>query len=239
MKKAEFTRRYTTDVQYEFEEYTVSAELEDDADLREVMAALKADIEAIHAGESSAGSPTEDAGQDTEEENEDPKPVKTGKKSKRSRTTTPKEEPEDEEETEDDDGGDETEDEDGDEGNDDGEESEESPDEEEEESPKVTGKKKSGTAKTGQDSKTKTEATSGKKGFKKKPQAYQRGNETHKELFSNVLKKVAPNWKKSFESKAQAKTTSKKMEGSEFLDENGKTLASFEAAVKKLMGKFK
>jgi hypothetical protein len=74
-----------------------------------------------------------------------------------------------------------------------------------------------------------------KKSFKKKPQTYQRSNEAHKEIFSNVLKAVAPDWKKSFESKAQAKKVSQKMVGEEFLDEDGNVVASFTEAVRKAM----
>jgi len=49
---------------------------------------------------------------------------------------------------------------------------------------------------------------------------------------------VAPKWKSSFESKAHAKKVSQKLNGKDFLDENGKVLSSFEAEAKKLMGKF-
>lgn len=73
--------------------------------------------------------------------------------------------------------------------------------------------------------------------FKKKAQVYQRSNETHKELFSNVLKSVAPDWKKTEASKAKAKSASQKMDGKEFLNEEGEVLPAFKAEVKKLMGK--
>lgn len=71
--------------------------------------------------------------------------------------------------------------------------------------------------------------------FKKKPQSYSRASEQHKEIFSGVLKSVAPNWKKSEASKLKAKQVSQKMEGKEFLDETGDVLSSFTAEVKKLM----
>lgn len=228
MRKVNFTRRYTTDVSYEYEEYTVSTEVEDGDDIRSVMAALKADVEAAHLGESSS---TDDAGTDEEELPEEESDKKPSKKSKRSRTTTRGKEseeaedgtdPEEETEETDDDTGSETETED-----DAGEEAEE-------EAPPKKSAKKSGS--TGS---SKADASPPKKAFKKKPQVYQRANETHKDLFGTVLRKVAPNWKKSFESKAHAKKVSKNLEGVEFLDENGKVLASFEADVKKQMGKFK
>lgn len=74
------------------------------------------------------------------------------------------------------------------------------------------------------------------KTFKPKPQNYSRANETHKEIFSNLLKSVAPDWKKSFESKELAKSTSKKMDGTAFLDADGEVIAEFKSKVKKMMG---
>ncbi len=80
-----------------------------------------------------------------------------------------------------------------------------------------------------------TSATSKTKKFKKKAQVYQRSNETHKEIFSSVMTKATPDWKKTTESKAKAKNTSMKMEGKDFLDEDGEVLKEFSAEVKKLM----
>lgn len=73
------------------------------------------------------------------------------------------------------------------------------------------------------------------KTFKKKPQVYQRSNETHKEIFSGVMKKAAPDWKKTPESKDKAKQVSMTLEGENFLDEEGSVLPEFQAEVKKLM----
>lgn len=75
----------------------------------------------------------------------------------------------------------------------------------------------------------------GKK-FKKQTLGYQRVNETHKEIFSGLLKEVCPDWKKSEASKIKAKAVSQKMEGAEFLDEQGNVLESFKHSVKKQMG---
>lgn len=86
---------------------------------------------------------------------------------------------------------------------------------------------------SGKDSAAKKE--SGKKSFRKKPQAYNRAIEQHKEIFSSVLRSVAPTWKKDEASKKKAKLTSEKMEGVDFLDENGDVLSSFKEAVKKSM----
>lgn len=75
----------------------------------------------------------------------------------------------------------------------------------------------------------------GKKTFKKKPQAYSRASEQHKEIFSSLLKSVAPDWKKTPDSKEKGKAVSQKMEGEEFLDESGEVLPEFKAAVKSFM----
>lgn len=87
--------------------------------------------------------------------------------------------------------------------------------------------------------KGKSESTSGKK-YRSKAQDYNREIEQHKEIFSGVLKSVNPDWKKSEASKNKAKEVSQKMEGKEFLDANGEVLDSFTADMKKLlMGKSK
>ncbi len=86
--------------------------------------------------------------------------------------------------------------------------------------------------------KTKPKAKSKKpKKFKSKAQAYDRANETHKEIFSSLLKSVAPDWKKTPESKVKAKIVSEKLEGEDFLDADGEVLPEFKASVKKAMGK--
>lgn len=223
--EARFTRRYNVG-QYEHEEYTVIAQLEEDDSIVDALVELKSDVQKAYAGEASAssGAGTEDA--DTEDEN---KPAKRSKKSSKSRTTT-RSEDEEADENEDEDGGDETDtDSEEETDEDESEDSEESEDESEEEDAPAKKPAKKTPSKDG---------AKGSKKFKKKPQVYQRANETHKDIFSATLKKVAPNWKKSFEAKAHAKKVSQKLEGKEFLDENGKVLPSFEAEVKKAMGKF-
>jgi outer membrane biosynthesis protein TonB len=78
-------------------------------------------------------------------------------------------------------------------------------------------------------------APTSKKSFKKKPEVYQRTNSTHKDIFAETLKTVAPDWKKTTASKAKAKEASLEMEGKDFLDDKGNVLAAFKTAVKKLM----
>lgn len=108
------------------------------------------------------------------------------------------------------------------------EESSEEEVEEEEAPPKEDKNAKKSTGKT---------APSGekKKTFKKKPAAYSRSSEQHKELFSAILKEVSPDWKKSEDKKARAKVVSQKMEGKDFLDSDGDVLPEFKAEVKKMM----
>lgn len=74
----------------------------------------------------------------------------------------------------------------------------------------------------------------GKK-FKKKSATYSRSNEVHKKLFSEELTKINPKWNKTDAGKTTAKSLSKKMDGTEFLDDDGKVLAAFKSAMKKGM----
>lgn len=221
--KVIYNRRIRTG-DYEHEDYTVEAELDDD-NVVEALTSLKANVQEAFSGEASSA---DDPGQEEEETEEDPKPAKGSKKSNKSRTTTrggktADDEAEEEEETEEENSEEETEESEED-GSEDSDEEEESEEEEEQEDPPPK--------------KTKTASKGGSKGFKKKPQPYQRTNETHKDIFSLTLKKIAPKWKSSTASKTHAKNVSKKMNGKDFLDENGKVLASFEAETKKLMGKY-
>lgn len=219
--EVKFTRRYNVG-QYEHEEYTVTAQLDDDS-VVDALSELKSDVQKAYAGEAS------EPGQDTDEETGTSKRGKKGKKSKQQSTTAPSEDDTEAEDEETEDAGGEETEEDSEETEE--SESEDSDDEESEEETEEEPPAKKGRSNAG------AKVSKGKS-FKKKPQAYQRSNETHKDIFSGVLKKVAPNWKKSFESKAHAKKVSQKLEGKEFLDESGKVLASFEAEAKKAMGKF-
>lgn len=191
-----FTRRYNV-AQYEHEEYSVTALLEEDDDAVEGLQKLKADVAAAYGGACSSGESEPDES-DTDESSEE----ETG------------EEDTDVEDSETD------------------SESDESEEEAEEEAPAPAAK----AAKSAKAPKS-TAGTKGGKKFKAKPQVYDRNNETHKELFSGVLKVVAPDWKKTADSKAKAKTVSQKMVGKEFLDANGEVVAAFKTEVKKLMGK--
>lgn len=193
VSEARFQKRYNV-AQYEHEEYSLTAVVDEDESAVEVLAQLKADIQEAYDGAASG--------------NAEPEPEEEKPKKKKSKAKA--EESEDEESAEDQETDEATEE----------EESEETESEETEET-------------EGEEDEKPVKA---KKGFKKKPQAYQRSNETHKDIFtSRVLKAVAPDWKKTTESKAKAKKVSMKLEGEDFLDESGEVLASFKAAAKKLM----
>lgn len=182
---AKFVRKYNVG-QYESEEYTLEANIDEGENAIDVLKALKAEVAAAHAGEEAP-------------EKEEEKPA--AKKAKAKKEAPPVEE----DDSDDDD-------------SDDDDDKEEEPVE-----------KKSKLAPV------KSPAAPTKKGFKKKPQSYNRDNEQHKEIFSTLLKEVAPEWKKSDAGKAKAKTSSVKMVGKDFLDSSGEVLSSFKAEVKKLM----
>lgn len=122
---------------------------------------------------------------------------------------------------------DETEDDESDEDEGDDEDSED--DEDEESDKKKSSKKKPAKGKDAAADKK------GKKKFKAKPQNYARENDTHREIFSTVLRSVAPSWKKDAKTKKLAKDVSVKLDGENFLDADGKVLASFKQSVKKHM----
>lgn len=185
VSEAKFTRRYNV-AQYEHEEYSLSAVVEDNETGVEVLQQLKAEVEAAKSGNAVQ------AAEPAAKKNKKPKPASTTKESDESENgeSDTAADPSDTDSDTDDDADD------------------------VEETPAEKRKK-----------------------FKKKPQVYQRSNDAHKELFSGVLKAVAPDWKKSPESKAKAKSVSQKLEGQEFLDESGEILPDFKAQVKKHMGK--
>lgn len=92
-----------------------------------------------------------------------------------------------------------------------------------------------GKSSKGEASPKETTKKEGKKSFKRKPQAYDRSIEQHKEIFSGALRSIAPDWKSSEDSKKKAKKSSETLEGEEFLDENGEVLDTFKQKLKKLM----
>lgn len=227
---AKFTRRFVI-ADYEHEEYTLSAQVEGKETGAQVLTALKEEVLAAYSGEE-----------------KETKPAKAAKETKEKKNgTKPKTSPVDDENTDDEDSTDEdagtdgegdqddeaADGEDGDDGDDSSDDSEgdEGEDGEDDEA-KAPVKGKAASA--GKGSKA-AEKEAPKKAFRKKPQSYNRGIEQHKEIFSGLLRTVAPDWKKSDATKAKAKKASEVMEGKEFLDENGEVLATFKAEVKKLM----
>ena len=215
--EAKFTRRYNVG-QYEHEEFTVTAMLDDKDDVVETLTMLKYDVESAHTGEGSSTSSAE-RGQDEEETSEETKPAKAGKKSSKSDTTTrgkgskattTETENETQDETSDEDDGEDQE------AGDDGEEEtidDEEGNEEEEEKPKKT-------------------QSPGKKPLKKKGSPYSRSNETHKSLLAKEFRKHFPDWKENAKREAKAKKFSRDSDGKDFLDGEGNIIPEFVKALK-------
>jgi hypothetical protein len=216
--EAKFTRRYNVG-QYEHEEFTVTAMLDDKDDVVETLTILKTDVEAAHKGEGSS-SLSDERGQDKDETNEETNSGKAGKKSSKSATmtrgkgskaTTTETESETQDETSDEDDGEDQED------GDDGEETiddEEGNEEEEKKSSK------------------KATQSPGKKSLKKKGSPYSRSNETHKSLLAKEFRKHFPDWKENAKREAKAKKFSRDMDGKDFLDGEGEIVPEFVKALK-------
>lgn len=217
--EAKFTRRYNVG-QYEHEEFTVTAMLDDKDDVVETLTILKADVESAHKGEASADS-SQEPGREEAETSEETKPAKAGKKSnpkstttrgKESKATTTETESEIQDETSDEDDGEDQE------AGDDGEEEtidDEEGNEEEEEKP----------------SKKATQSP-GKKPLKKKGSPYSRSNETHKSLLAKEFRKHFPDWKENAKREAKAKKFSRDSDGKDFLDGEGNIIPEFVKALK-------
>lgn len=218
--EAIFTRRYNTG-DFNYEEHTLTAQVEDGETGTEVLVSLKAEVNAAYTGDIAEVTET--------------KPAKVGKtKKEEKKNGKSKASSTDDEDASDEDSADEDASSDG-EGDSDDEAADAETDSDDDDSSDDS--EEDDDAKEAPAKKGKTAASSSgtKKGFKKKPQNYNRALEEHKDIFSTVLRSVAPDWKKSPESKAKAKKTSEKMEGVEFLDESGEVLESFKSQVKKLM----
>lgn len=71
------------------------------------------------------------------------------------------------------------------------------------------------------------------KKFKKKAETYSRTNEIHKKLYGETLALYDKAWKKSEKGKAAAKKVSQKLEGQDFLNEEGEVLDSFVKSLRK------
>lgn len=197
---------------YESEEIALTAVVDEDDDAAEVLADLKTKVAEANADGSIAST----------------------------KTTEPEEEEENgstDDDTETDDDSDSKNDDDGSENEDDDQGSEGDEETEDEDGdkkpPKKTGGAK-GKPKAGTKGKDKT--VGGKK-VKPKAEVYDRENGTHKDIFSNVLTSVDPNWKKSDKTKLKAKKVSEQLEGEAFLDKDGEVVSAFKQSVKKAMAK--
>lgn len=214
--EAKFTRRFNTG-EYEFEEFTLSAIVEDDETGSEVLIGLKKEVTHAFAGDV------------TKEEEENAKSNSSKNNDKNGKTTTKKAKGAADEGSDDDEASDnEASDDDNDSTEGDEDEAGDESDDGEEETKSSKGKAGAKSSKNAKDE-------GSKKTFKKKPQDYNRSIEAHKEIFSGVLRSINPDWKKSEDSKKKAKKVSEAVEGEEFLDGNGEVLDSFKALVKKKM----
>lgn len=228
INEAKLTKRYNTG-DYEFEEYTLGAVVDEKESGAEVLSELKAQINDAFVGKTA-----ETKTETKTEKKSGKKDKKEEKKNATSKTSSTDDENTDDEDSsnEDDsvDGESNQDDEttDGEDGNDSDDSSDDAEDDGDGEEDAPASKGKSGKG-------GKTEEGKGGKKFKKKPQNYNRGIEQHKEIFSGVLRSVSPDWKKSDDLKAKAKKASESMEGVSFLDEAGEVLPAFKDSVKKLM----
>lgn len=241
INEATLTKRYSTG-QYEYEEYTLGAVVDEKESGAEVLAELKKQINDAFVGKVS------------EEETEATTPPgktgkKAGKKNGKGKSNSSDDEDANDEDSQeevsgddgegdhDDEAADGEDSDDSDDSSEDGEDSSDDGEEdssEDEDSDDDSGKGSKGKAGKSGKPADKKEA-GGKKKLVKKPQAYNRGIEEHKNIFSGVLRSVSPDWKKSDATKQKAKKTSEALEGEPFLDENGEVVASFKSEVKKLM----
>jgi len=221
--EAKLTKRFNTG-DYEFEEHTLSAVVENESGAS-VLQCLREQILEAFSGEVSS----------TKEEK--PKAEKKAAKKKEEKKNAKQANPVDDEESDDEvtsseDSGDADEGAENDEATDskDRDDSDDSADDgESDETDEEAKPAKSSKASS------KPSAEKGKKSFKKKPQAYDRSIEQHKDIFSGVVRSVSPDWKKSDELKARAKKSSEEMEGENFLDENGEVYPTFKTMVARLM----
>lgn len=219
INEAKLTKRYNTG-DYEFEEYSLGAIVDDRETGVQVLKELKLQINEAFSG--SAAVQEEQIETKSSKKADKKEEKKNGKPSKGSDAKDDSNDDEDSSDedsssddkgSEDDEASDSKNDDDSDDSSNDGITSSDA--EEEEPKPKSKAEK------------------SGKK-FKKKAQTYNRGIEQHKEIFSKLLGSINPSWKQSDKTKALAKSASSDMEGKEFLDENGEVVATFKVAVSKI-----
>ena len=182
---------------YEHEEFTVTAIVEEDADVKESLNEIKDVVNATQAGAEISENSVEK--EDVKPKTAKGRGVKNPKKSQEP-TTEGEEDEEEENNEEEDDQKVESED------------SEEDAEvEEDEEEPK--GKKAKG-----------SNGTSGKR-TKSRATSYSRVDDLHKKIVGDFLNEEVPGWNKKY--KENALLASKKMNGKDFLDADGEVIESF------------
>ena len=216
-----YTRRFNLG-NYEHEEYTVSAAVEE-TDAVTTIAQLKG---AIEAAKSADAIPWPDASETIDKSGKQKtgaaKP--TGKKAAPKKAAKPTDDEDETEEDEEEDLEDEEETDDDSETEESEEDEEETDgDEDEEESP----------AKGSKVAKKAPAKKAAGKTFKKKGTAYSRNSDLHKKLFVETIKEVMGD-KFMATNSAKAKAISIKLEGADFLDADGEVTDTFKAEIKKL-----
>lgn len=239
INSATFTKRIPTD-NYAYEEYSLTAAIDPSESGEEVLIEMRSQVSNAFAADLVASTEKKEETKAAKKsaKQEEKKSAKPGKSKARpaddedddGEDSADEDQRDDGEGAEDDEAADDNVQDDGDDSSDDAEETEDDGDSEEEEEQEAHRKTSSGKAKPA------AKEEKSKKGFKRKPQVYNRGLEQHKEIFSGLLRSVAPDWKRNDASKLKAKKASEQLEGEDFLDESGEVLDGFVTQVKKLMG---
>lgn len=218
-----YTKRFNLG-NYEHEEFSITAPVDEGAIIYEEFQSLKGIVQAAHEGDPEAAEAVSKGGDDEEENTP---AATTGKKKKAKKAAKPAEDEEDEdEETEDEEENDEDDSDD-----DDDTEDEEDPEEEEEKAraSAAAAKKAAAKAKAG-----KAAPASGKS-KRSKETSYSRANDIHKKLFTETVKGFYPKQFKTEAGKDAAKKASLKLDGTPFLDSNGKVCDEFIGSLRKAL----
>ena len=226
--EAKMTKRFNTG-DYEFEEFTLGAIVDEKESGASVLTELKKQIVETFNGEVA---PESTPAVETKHKKKEEK-----KNAKSSKANSSNDDSQNDEDTSDEDAGDDgesdqddeaTDDQDGDSGDSESEDADSDEDsaseDDEDEAPAKPAK---GSAKGGS-------KKDGKK-YKTKAQTYSRDIEQHKEIFAGILGSVNADWKKSDKTKALARKASEEMDGEHFLDEKGEVLPNFKVMVARIL----
>lgn len=220
--------------EYGYEEIELTAALDKKDNIEECIKDLQQSINQALDSVSETSSPDEEEQEETSTKKTKKKAKKASKKGKKNGKSNSNSDDEDgdDESEQDEDANDDDESSDDDEASNDESDDDsdsdsdsESSDDDDEEEDRKSKKSKSGSAKKSSAKKSKASSK------KSKSETYDRENESHKEIFSKLLRSVSPDWKKTDKGMARGKKASIEMEGHDFLDKEGNVLESFEDAV--------